>query len=141
MRHLGERFLLLKHRGRSTGEEHETVLEVVHYDTRTRTPVVASGWGKRSDWVRNLEVHPDVRVTLGGRRFEARAVRLPEAAAAEILLQYSRTHPLAFRQITHLMTGEKAEPCAVACQRMAKVIPLVRLEAAVGAEVAPPIHG
>jgi hypothetical protein len=31
---------------------------VVGYDPSLRETVVASGWGERSDWYRNLEAHP-----------------------------------------------------------------------------------
>src|SRR5262249_48784206 len=41
---LGDRFVQLSHRGRSSGRVYRTVLEVVRYDPRTRESVVCSGW-------------------------------------------------------------------------------------------------
>ena len=46
---LGHRFLLLTHRGRKTGRVHQTVLEVIAYDSATRESIVLSGWGERAD--------------------------------------------------------------------------------------------
>jgi hypothetical protein len=51
---LGKRFLLLHHLGRNSGLPRQTVLEVVKYDADTDTYFIASGFGKQSDWYRNL---------------------------------------------------------------------------------------
>ena len=56
---LDRRFLLLTHRGRRTGRWRRTVLEVVHHDPAADTWFVASAWGERSQWFRNLRAHPE----------------------------------------------------------------------------------
>lgn len=47
---LGHQFLLLTHAGRRTGRVRETVLKVPHYDPVSRESIVASAWGKQTDW-------------------------------------------------------------------------------------------
>jgi deazaflavin-dependent oxidoreductase (nitroreductase family) len=65
----GHRLLLLKHRGRRTGKEHETILEVAHFDPTTRESVVVSAWGSRADWYRNIQAHAPVEVQTGYERY------------------------------------------------------------------------
>jgi deazaflavin-dependent oxidoreductase (nitroreductase family) len=50
---LGHRFVQLTHVGRRSGRRYRTVLEVVEYD-RSVPEFVVSGFGRRSDWLRNL---------------------------------------------------------------------------------------
>jgi len=68
----GRGFLLLTHGGRWRGR----VREVVHYDPASDTRFVASGWGERSQWFRNLQAHPEAWVTVGLRTVCRRA-RIP----------------------------------------------------------------
>jgi len=62
---LGKRILALTHRGRRSGKLHETILEVVSFDPDTRESVVASAYGSKADWYRNLQASPAVRVRTG----------------------------------------------------------------------------
>ena len=55
---LGDRFLMLTHIGRKSGQPHQTVLEVVRHDGQTGEYVIASGWRGKSDWYRNLQKTP-----------------------------------------------------------------------------------
>lgn len=55
---LGRRFLLLHHVGRVSGSDRRAVLEVVAYEAPYRCWTVASGFGPRSDWYRNLRAQP-----------------------------------------------------------------------------------
>ena len=68
---LGHRFLQLTHRGRRSGALHQTVVEVVGRDRASGAYCVAAGWGKKSDWYRNILADPHVRVRVGGRVFDA----------------------------------------------------------------------
>lgn len=124
----GNRFLMLTHVGRTTGLVRRTVLEVVHFDTHKRAAVVASGWGERAHWFRNVQATPNVVVDIGRHRMEARAAVLSRDEAARTLLVYARTHPFAFREITHLITGRSVEASSDACRGLAEEIPLIRLE-------------
>jgi hypothetical protein len=51
---LGHRFLLLTYVGRKSRARHRTVLEVVRYASTTRTCIVASGWGEKAQWLKNI---------------------------------------------------------------------------------------
>ncbi len=52
---LGRRFMLLIHIGRRSGLRRETVLEVMEYRPTGPEIVVMSGFGRDSDWLRNIE--------------------------------------------------------------------------------------
>jgi deazaflavin-dependent oxidoreductase (nitroreductase family) len=59
---LGRRFAQLTHRGRRTGRIRQTVVEVLRFDAHTHEVVVASGWGGRTDWYRNIRASPALEV-------------------------------------------------------------------------------
>src|SRR5574341_857550 len=62
---LGRRFLLLAHRGRSSGQMRATVLEVVRHDETRDAYIVVAAFGARSDWFLNLRATPAARVQVG----------------------------------------------------------------------------
>jgi deazaflavin-dependent oxidoreductase (nitroreductase family) len=73
---LGHRFMLLVHNGRRSGRAHQTVLEVVHYDPRTRESIVCSGWGTRADWYRNILSSPPLQMRTAGEQYDSPAFRV-----------------------------------------------------------------
>ncbi len=87
---LGRRFLLLDHVGRDSGDHHQTVLEVIHYDSSSGEAVVMSGWGTRSDWYRNIEVAGQAKVTLGRQTMDVNAHKLDDREAVKVLADYER---------------------------------------------------
>jgi deazaflavin-dependent oxidoreductase (nitroreductase family) len=100
---LGNRFMLLAHRGRTSGRVYRTVLEVVRYDPRTHESVACSGWGLRADWYRNIGANPPVAVETGGQRYENPSFRvLAPEENYPIVADYVRrlpsiARPLAYR--------------------------------------------
>ena len=66
-------------------------------------------------------------VQVGTHRFKAIAVRLPAGEAKCHYTKYAQRHPLAFRELSHFMIGEKIDDAAEACRRAATSIPLVAL--------------
>jgi deazaflavin-dependent oxidoreductase (nitroreductase family) len=62
---LGHRLARVTHRGRRSGRIYQTVIEVLRYDRRTRAVVVASGWGGRTDWYRNILEAPALEIRIG----------------------------------------------------------------------------
>jgi deazaflavin-dependent oxidoreductase (nitroreductase family) len=80
---LGHRFLLLVHEGRRTGRRHETPVEVVRYDPATREAIVAAAWGRRTQWLHNIEAGLAREVLMGRERYQPtyRVLQLDEAAA------------------------------------------------------------
>src|SRR4051812_42443008 len=73
---LGHRFLLLAHRGRRTGRVYRTVLEVVAWDAVTREAVVMSGFGRASQWYRNVLATDPAEVRIARLRFAPRVREL-----------------------------------------------------------------
>ncbi len=102
---LGHRFLMLTHVGRSTGHLHTTVLEVLHFDPVSREAVVMSGFGRRSNWYRNLQVAPARRVVVGRDSFAPQHRELSEAEAVAVLDGYERRHPLIRRLIRRVLSS------------------------------------
>lgn len=122
---MGNRFLLLKHIGRKSGKTREVVLEVVRYDKSSGTHIVASGWGEKSDWFRNIQKTPDVIIQSGGRSMRAKAVRLSEREARLELRDYARRHPSAFRYLGRFMLGDSISDSDEDISLLAQTIPLV----------------
>jgi deazaflavin-dependent oxidoreductase (nitroreductase family) len=79
----GHQFLLVRHAGRRTGQVRETVLKVLRYDPSTGESIVASAWGTRTDWYRNVQAGGCLSVSTGGIKYvpEMRAVSADEAFA------------------------------------------------------------
>jgi deazaflavin-dependent oxidoreductase (nitroreductase family) len=78
---LGDRFLLLTHIGRKSGLPRQAALEVVRHDRATDTYIIASGWGEKADWYRNIRHTPAVTIASGGRRWAAWAEPLSKDTA------------------------------------------------------------
>jgi deazaflavin-dependent oxidoreductase (nitroreductase family) len=126
---LNSRFLLLTHTGRRSGLPRQTVLEVVHHDRATETYFIASGWGEKSDWFRNLQKTPTAVVTVGRKRFAATARCLSSEEAARVLLVYAQRRRRAFRALARVMVGQRLQGTAQDCCLLAQSVPLMALRA------------
>lgn len=124
---LGERFLLLSHRGRKSGRIHETALEVIRHDPVTGVYIIASGWGTRADWFRNILQTPQVTVHSGRRHFQAVAHRLDITDAEREITDYGRRHPFAFRKLAGLIVDKPLTNTSADYHYMATAIPFVAL--------------
>lgn len=100
---LGNRFLLLTHIGRKSGQPRKNMLEVLQYDKASSTYHVFSGWAEKSDWTRNVEKTPEIEITAGGRHFAACARRVSPEEAERCILDYARRYPIARRVLPRLM--------------------------------------
>ena len=111
----GKQFLLLNHVGRKTGKPRQAVLEVVHTNKETGAYVVASGFGEKSDWYRNIMSHPDVTIQVGRKHMTARVERLGLTEATEIMLDYNRRNPKLKKPGLHtrLPDGWQRSGCAL----------------------------
>jgi deazaflavin-dependent oxidoreductase (nitroreductase family) len=80
----GERLAVLVHRGRRTGLERRTVLEILEHRQVDGEYRVLAGWGRTSDWFRNLQAAPPIALWVGRRRLGVahRELDLAETAAA-----------------------------------------------------------
>lgn len=93
----GHRMILVAHRGRRTGQIHQTVLEVVRYDPDRREAIVVSAWGERGDWFRNLRASPAVEVAIGSERYQPAQRFLTTDEIEAELEDYQRRHPVLIR--------------------------------------------
>ena len=90
---LGGRFLLINHVGRKSGQMRQTVVEVAGHDRDSDTYYVASGWGYKSNWYRNLLAQPEISIQVGRRKLPVHAENLSPEAGAQVLLTYRKQHP------------------------------------------------
>lgn len=99
---MGPRFLMLEHTGRTSGQPRRVVLEVLARGADTR--LVASGFGRRAQWFRNIEADPHVRLYLGGHGPRAALAReLGREEAAATLSEYAEAHPKSWAGITPVL--------------------------------------
>ena len=95
---LGSRFLLLEHTGRKSGLPRKTVLEVLETGGDD-SPIIASGFGERSQWCRNIIADPKVWLTRGRKRTKATAVRLENSDALAVFERYRINHTRAAKML------------------------------------------
>lgn len=96
---LGKRFLLLTHTGRRSGLPRQTVLEVVDYNRDTGTYVIASGYGRQSNWYRNLLKTPEVTIQVGQQKMNVVAHPFTPEESGGAMVNYARRYPKAARFI------------------------------------------
>jgi deazaflavin-dependent oxidoreductase (nitroreductase family) len=100
---MGHRFVLLTHTGRVSGKPRQAILEVIRYDKDTKTPYVASGFGDKSQWFKNITHTSKVHIQIGSKRFPAIAKRLPEEEAVEVFKAYHGKHPNAIKNLSKMV--------------------------------------
>jgi deazaflavin-dependent oxidoreductase (nitroreductase family) len=135
---LGHRFLLLIHVGRRTGRVRRTVLEVLEFDSDSGTAVVMAGFGRRSDWYRNLQARPPLQVVVGRRSFTPARRELPEREAVAVLAGYERRNRLlapVVRAVLGRLAGWPYDGSESARRRLVAERPLVALWPAAGRPV------
>ncbi len=127
---MGKRFLLLNHIGRKTGLPRQAVVEIARYDPEANVYYVASGFGKKSDWYRNLQAHPHVTIQVGNKKMRAHARLLSPEESAKEAVRYARAHPRAAMELSKLMGLELDNPDDEEEWRTAgrEYIPFVALE-------------
>ncbi|MBX6750420.1 MAG: nitroreductase family deazaflavin-dependent oxidoreductase [Micromonosporaceae bacterium] len=107
----GQRLLMLEHVGRVSGRRRLVVLEVI--DHSPNRYVVASGFGGKAQWLRNVEANPQVRVSVGTRtRVPAVARRLPPDEAAAVIRRYRERHPRAWARLAPVLENTLNAPIA-----------------------------
>jgi len=95
---LGSRLVMIEHLGRVSGERRFAVVEVLRLEPNVVR--VASGFGHRAQWYRNIQANGVAYISIGRfRRVKAHARLLgPEASAAR-LADYAKEHPVAWRHL------------------------------------------
>ncbi len=123
----GQRFLLLTHIGRNSGTHHQTVLEVVRSDPAKGEYVIASGFGQRSQWYKNLVAHPEVVIQVGRRRLDVQASLIPDSEAEDEMVGYGHRHPGSAKMVAGLI-GYKHEGSDEDLRALSKIVPLLMLK-------------
>jgi deazaflavin-dependent oxidoreductase (nitroreductase family) len=100
---LGDTFLLLVHAGRKTGKPYSTVAMVLSYDQQSREAVICSAWGKGSDWVRNIQVHPALKVQIGRESFTPQQRFLSADESVAVVTEFERRHPYRSRLLASVL--------------------------------------
>lgn len=126
---LGSRFVLINHVGRKSGMRRQVVVEVVGHDPQTGKVTVAAGFGRTSDWYRNLLAHPDARIRLGRRSMRVHAVALSPEQSAAAMLAYARRHPRAALRLSRFM-GFSVDGGADDYRAVGQELSMVRLDPA-----------
>ena len=123
---MGNRFIYLAHTGRRTGLQRETVIEVVEHDDAKDIYFVASGWGVRSDWYRNVLATPQVEAHVGNRQFQGKAAQVEKTMAAEVFSRYGERHPRALKALARVM-GYRIEANDEDYRALGREIPVVAI--------------
>jgi deazaflavin-dependent oxidoreductase (nitroreductase family) len=100
---LGDTFLLLVHAGRKTGKPYSTVAMVLSYDPHTHEAVICSAWGKDSDWIRNIQAHPALKVQIGRESFTPDQRFLSPDESVAVLAEFQRRHPYRSRLLASVL--------------------------------------
>lgn len=123
---LGKRFLLLLHTGRKSGLQRQVVLEVVKHEEDAKVYYVASGYGEKSDWYRNVIENPVVLIKVGNDLYQAKAERLPPEEAQQVILDYGRRHPSTLKGLARLM-GYQIDTTEEEYRALGRMLPIVAL--------------
>lgn len=99
----GKRFLLLTHIGRKSGLPRQAVVEIDAYDPQGNSYLIASGFGKKADWYRNIQKTPEVSIQVGNKKMAALAKALTPEESGAAMVQYARQYPLAARRLTKML--------------------------------------
>jgi deazaflavin-dependent oxidoreductase (nitroreductase family) len=98
-----DRMIKITHTGRISGEPRHVVLEVVKHDPYTDTYYIAAAWGVKSDWVKNIQANPQVKVQVGRRRLDLVAEQLNPEEGEAVILDYSKRHKSTMMNLARFM--------------------------------------
>jgi deazaflavin-dependent oxidoreductase (nitroreductase family) len=90
---LGRTFMEFTHTGRRTGQPHEAVAMVLHFDKATHEAVVCAAWGAETDWYRNLQAGPAIGVRIGRGTYVPERRFLTDEEAFEVAVGFRHDHP------------------------------------------------
>lgn len=122
----GTRLLMLTHIGRKSGLKRQTVLEVVRHDKTKNEFIIAAGFGRKSDWVQNILVHPEVTVRCGRKDWDMKANFLSPEECGQEMVDYAHRYPLTMRELQKFM-GFKVDGTDEDIYAMGKMLALVSL--------------
>jgi deazaflavin-dependent oxidoreductase (nitroreductase family) len=123
----GKRILLLNHTGRVSGKQRQVILEVVEHDPTDGSFVVASGWGPRAAWYRNVLHTPEVSIRVGSHAIPATAIPLTADQGAEIFARYAARHRTAAIYLLPRLMGFSVDGSDADFWAVGQRMPFVRL--------------
>jgi len=129
----GHRFLVLVHEGRRTGLRRETPLEVVRYNRATREAIVAAGWGRKTQWLHNVEAGLAKEVRIGRERFVPAYRLLDTDEAAAVFERYENHSGLPkslVRRVLGTLLGWRYDGTPAARRRAVQQLSLLGLRPA-----------
>jgi deazaflavin-dependent oxidoreductase (nitroreductase family) len=107
---LGSRVLMVEHIGRKSGVPRYVVLEVIDHRTPD-TYVIASGFGEKAQWFRNMVASPNVRVYVGSHPPAPATARvLDQQETDRTLATYRSRHPRAWARFKSVIEQTLGEP-------------------------------
>jgi deazaflavin-dependent oxidoreductase (nitroreductase family) len=109
---LGPRLLMLEHIGRISGARRYVVLEVVDHPS-SNTYVIASGFGDKAQWFRNVATNPRVQVHIGSHAPAPATARiLTRQEADRVLERYISRQPRAWERFKPVLEETLGSPIA-----------------------------
>jgi hypothetical protein len=76
---------------------------VLSYDPHTREAVICSAWGKDSDWIRNIQAHPALKVQIARKSFTPGHLFLSADESAAVVTEFQRRHPYRSRLLASVL--------------------------------------
>ncbi|AOS64146.1 putative DUF385 family protein [Actinoalloteichus hymeniacidonis] len=105
------------------------MIEVIaHDDPVAPSWTVASGFGAKAAWYRNLRATPTATIITGARRREVVAHFPTSEEGGRLMTQYAVRHPLVARKLSSFMGFEVTDGSAQEYRRVGESIPFVRFE-------------
>ena len=124
---LGKRFLRLIHTGRKSGLARQTVLEVIQREENTNTYFVASGYGEKSDWCRNITKNPCVTIQVGSKSWVATASRLTREESEALMVAYGQRVPFALVSNLAQLMGYRIRDKEEDYRALGRILPIFAL--------------
>lgn len=90
---IGVEWMLLKTTGRKSGKKRYSMVDVLVHDEKTDTYFIEVGFGRKSDWYRNIQSTPLFEAQVGRRKFHASAEELPSKRTADVMLEFIHRRP------------------------------------------------
>lgn len=140
---LGQRFLRLTHIGRKSGRRYQTVVEVLKNSPATGEVMVMAGFGRTTDWLRNIQIQPAIEITLGRQRFTPVHRILDEDDAAAVLADYEHHNRLVapiVRRVLSGLTGWTYDGSDDARHRLVRELPVIAFRSASDSQPGTSVH-
>ena len=122
---MGNRFLLLNHIGRKSGQPRQAVLEVIRSFPAENRYLVVSGFGEASDWYQNIKKGPKVTIQVGRKKIKAIAEQLDPESAGETMVIYAQNNPGAIKTLSGLL-GYEIDHTPAGYRSFGKRIPVIQ---------------